>query len=67
MLHDVDDLRQDDLRTARETPLAEKLRQAVEMMQAGLNLQRQKLRNRLPQATPEELERAYEAWLLERD
>ena len=63
----VDALRQDDLLTARETVPAEKLRQAVDMMQAGLKLQREKLRRQLPNATSEELEQAFEAWLLERD
>jgi hypothetical protein len=63
----VDALRRDDLRTARETVPAEKLRQAVDMMQAGLKLQREKLRRQLPNATSEELEQAFEAWLLERD
>lgn len=67
IIHDVDATRDDDLRTARETPPSVKLRQAVEMMRAGLRLQRAKLRQQLPNASAAELERAYEVWLLERD
>ena len=66
-LHPVDALRHDDLRAAREIVPAEKLRQAIDVMQAGLKVQREKLRRQLPNATSEELERAFEAWLFERD
>ncbi len=37
------------------------------MMRTGLKLQREKLQRDLPNATPEEIDQAYEAWLLERD
>jgi hypothetical protein len=63
----VDALREHDLGAARETPPEEKLRQALDLMQAGLALEREKLSRALPSATAEELEQAFEAWLLSRD
>lgn len=63
----MDEVRQHDLQDARDTPPARKLQQALDMMRAGLALQRDKLRRALPEATPEELDRAFEAWLLDGD
>lgn len=45
-------------------PRAEKLREAMAMYDEGIALQRQTLRRRHPQASPEELEQKLLAWLL---
>lgn len=59
----MDALERDRIKRARETPPAEKLRQAVECADAGLRLQRAKLRAAHPEASDEELERRFFAWL----
>jgi len=63
----VDPLRDHDLRAARETPPAEKLRQALEMMAWGLDLERAKLAHDNPTATAEELEALYLDFLCRHD
>jgi hypothetical protein len=59
----VDALSTDDIARARFTPPEEKLRQAVELMEAGFRLRRAALRLQHPEATDAELERLFEAWL----
>ncbi|MCA9642422.1 MAG: hypothetical protein H6718_10310 [Polyangiaceae bacterium] len=63
MLDLVDALDEDAIKRSRETPPAEKLRQALELMDAGFRLQRAKLRIRHPNASEEELEARFFAWL----
>lgn len=63
MLLLVDPLEADDIKRSRETPPAEKLRQALELMDAGFRLQRAKLRARYPNASEDELEARFFAWL----
>jgi Rv0078B-related antitoxin len=53
-----------DLLLARSTPPREKLAQALELMEAGIRLKRAALRIAQPGATVEELEEAFERWLL---
>ena len=67
ILRVVDALRQHDVETARRTPPEEKLRQALELMDAGLELKRQSLRARHPEASAEELDKLFLDWLCEND
>jgi hypothetical protein len=59
----VDLLRRDDLRLAKETPTGEKLRQALELMELGLSMQRRKLRAADPDAREEVIEERLLAWM----
>jgi hypothetical protein len=59
----VDALERDDIERSRRTPPEVKLAQALEMMAAGLRLQRVKLEREHPDANPEEIERMFTAWL----
>ncbi|WP_437512378.1 hypothetical protein [Sorangium sp. So ce1099] len=52
--------------TADPTRLAEKLRLAFDLHEAGVTLMRQNLRRRLPEATETEIDERLAAWLLER-
>jgi len=60
----VDTLEADDQRRARQTPPGVKLREACELMALGLRMMRRNLRRRHPDASSEEIERLYRAWLL---
>jgi len=62
----VDALEKDDRSRARSTAPAEKLRQALEMMAAGIRLKRAALRHRHPEASESEIDDLLRAWL-ERD
>jgi Rv0078B-related antitoxin len=59
----MDPLRQDDLARARTTPVEERARQALEMMDLGIRLQRASLRARFPEANEAEIERRLRQWL----
>ncbi|MEO5727058.1 MAG: hypothetical protein ABI134_23365 [Byssovorax sp.] len=59
----MDQLRHDDLDRARRTPVEERARQTLEMMAAGIRLQRVALRSRHSKATEEEIEQRLRAWL----
>ncbi len=59
----MDALERDKIKRSRETPPAEKLRQALECADAGLRLQRAKLRARYPEAFDQEIEQRFFAWL----
>ncbi len=59
----MDALDEDTIERSRATSPAEKLRQALECMDAGFRLQRAKLRARYPEASEEELEQRFFAWL----
>jgi len=56
-------LRRDDHERARATPPAEKLRQALEMMDQGIRLKRASLRARHPTASEEEIDSRLREWL----
>ena len=60
----MDALARSDLDLERALTPAQKLAQALEMMELGLRLKRQALRRDNPQATEQEIERLYLAWLL---
>jgi len=62
----VDDLRRDDIASARKASPAEKLAQALELMAYGLEIKRQNLRRAMPSASDGELQKAFEDWLFER-
>jgi hypothetical protein len=59
----VDPLLENDLDVARAASPAEKLAQAIELMEAGLRLKRAALRRALPHASESEIEAAFERWL----
>lgn len=65
-LRSVDVLERDDIARSHATPPEVKLAQTLEMMAAGLRLQREKLAREHPGATDEEIERMFRVWL-ERD
>jgi Rv0078B-related antitoxin len=60
----MDALRKDDIEIARTTPPAEKLRQALQMVETGIRLKRAGFRERHPAATPEQIEAMLQQWLL---
>jgi Rv0078B-related antitoxin len=63
----VDPLRADDIERARAATAAERLLQALELMEAGFTLQRQNLGRRFPNASPAELDERMRRWLLHDD
>jgi hypothetical protein len=63
----VDPLVEHDIRVAGEEPPGEKLRQALELMEAGLRLKRDLLKRARPDASEAERQAAFEEWLLSGD
>jgi hypothetical protein len=63
----VDALAEHDLQVAREASPSEKLEQALELMEAGLRLKRDVLRNMQPDASDAEIEAELERWLIAGD
>lgn len=59
----MDALRDDDIARARETPPGEKLRQALELMELGIALQRRKLQAAAPTASDAEIDARLLAWM----
>jgi hypothetical protein len=59
----VDALRNDDLERARSTAPGEKLRQALELMQLGIDLRRRRLRAADPTASEQEIDTRLFAWM----
>ena len=59
----MDRLRQDDIERVRRTPLAERLRQALDAMQTGIELKRATLRRRHPEESEAEIEARLREWL----
>ncbi|HSO33409.1 MAG TPA: hypothetical protein VLT33_12835 [Labilithrix sp.] len=59
----MDALRKDDLERARRTSPGEKLRQALELMQLGIELQRRRLRAVDPAASEQEIDARLLAWM----
>lgn len=62
----MDDLRRDDVRSARETSPSEKLSQAINVTAYGLALKRRNLQRAMPNASPSDIDKAFEDWLFER-
>lgn len=63
----MDRLRHDDIERARRTPPEEKLRQALDLMAAGIELHRAGLRARRPEATEAEIDAEVRRWLIRDD
>lgn len=59
----MDALRKDDLERARTTPPGVKLRQALELMKLGIELQRRRLRAADPAASEQEIDARLLAWM----
>jgi hypothetical protein len=59
----VDALRQDDLERARSTAPGVKLRQALELMQLGIDLRRRRLRAADPTGSEQEIDARLLAWM----
>jgi hypothetical protein len=59
----LDPLRQDDIERARRTPLEERARQALELMDLGIRMQEAALRARFSGADAGEIERRLRLWL----
>lgn len=59
----MDSLAQHDLELARQTSPAEKLAQALELMETGIRLKRAALRNERPHDSDDEIEKAMAQWL----
>lgn len=60
----LDPLKRSDIELSRRTPPAEKLAQALQLMQTGILLKRAALRARAPLASSDEIEARIEQWLL---
>jgi Rv0078B-related antitoxin len=63
----LDSLTRSDVEISRATPAAEKLAQALELMQLGIRLKRDALRAKAPDASDDEIQSALERWLLSDD
>ncbi len=59
----MDPLAQHDLEVARQASPAEKLAQALELMETGIRLKRAVLKNQRPQDSDDEIEKALTQWL----
>lgn len=59
----MDALRKDDIERARSTASGEKLRQALELMRLGIDLQRRRLRAAAPTASTQEIDARLLAWM----
>ena len=59
----VDALRAADILEAQTTTAGEKLRQALELMELGIELQRRKLRAAAPDASADEIEERLSTWM----
>jgi hypothetical protein len=59
----VDALRKDDLERARNTAPGEKLRQALELMQLGIDMRRRGLRAADPTASEQEIDARLLTWM----
>lgn len=59
----MDALRRDDLERARGTSPGEKLRQALELMELGIAMERRKLQAAFPDATDEVVDAKLLAWM----
>ena len=60
----MDPLLESDIELARQKTPGEKLAEALELMDWGIAMQRQRLRAERPGASEEEIDRELRAWLL---
>jgi len=60
-----DELRRDDILSARNASPADKLSQALEVMAYGLEVKRQSLQRARPEASANDLDRAFDNWLFD--
>jgi|HubBroStandDraft_2_1064218.scaffolds.fasta_scaffold559666_2 hypothetical protein len=65
ILEAMDRLAEDDIAASRRTSPAEKLAQAIDVMETGSRLKRAALRAPLPDATEREIDAAFERWLFD--
>lgn len=63
----MDALNRSDLELDAKTTQGQKLVEALELMSVGMRLERQRLRQKHPEATDQQLEELFLAWLLEHD
>ena len=63
----MDALQRHDIETARATDPGVKIAQALELMSMGLRMKRAALAREFPDASDEEIEEKFVAWLLEND
>lgn len=63
----MDALEQDDVARSRATPPEVKLAQALELMATGMRLARSRLEREHPDASSEEIDRLFFAWLERED
>jgi hypothetical protein len=63
----VDPLVESSVEIARQKTPGEKLAEALELMEWGIAMQRQRLRTQHPEAGDDEIESALQAWLLRDD
>jgi hypothetical protein len=63
---DLDELRLDDILSARGASPGSKLSQALEVMAYGLEVKRQSLQRARPEASANDLDKAFDNWLFER-
>jgi len=61
----VDELRRDDILSARDTSPADKLSQALEVMAYGLEVKRQSLQRARPDASANDIDKAFDHWLFD--
>jgi hypothetical protein len=59
----VDRLRQDDIERARRKPLAQRLREALDTMQTGIDLKRAALHRQHPEDSDADIEARLREWL----
>lgn len=59
----LDPLRQDDIERARRTPLDERARQVLDLVDFGIRMQGAAIRARFPDATEVEVDRRLRLWL----
>ncbi|MCC6994495.1 MAG: hypothetical protein IT370_07690 [Deltaproteobacteria bacterium] len=63
----MDALRRDDIERAISTPPAERLLRTLELMDVGIEMQRESLKRRHPEESEPQIEQRLRAWLLARD
>ncbi len=62
----VDELRRDDILSARDASVGSKLSQALEVMAYGLEVKRQSLQRARPEASAHDIDKAFDHWLFGR-
>jgi hypothetical protein len=62
----VDELSRDDILSARDTSSSDKLSEALEVMAYGLEVKRQSLQRARPDASANDIDKAFDHWLFDR-